>query len=43
MIISDNLQLLDLQRLTNSKRSKRLVEKMNDYKKIFNRIKRISN
>ena len=33
VIISDNIDLLDLQRLTNSKKSKRLVEKMNDYKK----------
>ena len=31
-IISDNLELLDLQRLTSSKRSKRLVEKMKEYK-----------
>lgn len=31
-IISDNLDLLDLQKLTQSKRSKRLIEKMNEYK-----------
>jgi predicted O-methyltransferase YrrM len=31
-IVSDNLELLDLQRLTQSKRSKRLVEKMHEYK-----------
>ena len=33
VIISDNIDLLDLQRLTNSKKSRRLVEKMHDYKK----------
>lgn len=32
VIISDNLDLLDLQKLTDSKKSKRLVEKMKDYK-----------
>ena len=32
VIISDNLELLDLQKLTNSKKSKRLVEKMNEYR-----------
>ena len=32
VIISDNLDLLDLQKLTNSKKSKRLVEKMKEYK-----------
>lgn len=32
VIISDNIDLLDLQRLTDSKKSKRLVEKMRDYK-----------
>ena len=33
VIISDNIELLDLQKLTDSKKSKRLVEKMQDYKK----------
>ena len=33
VIISDNIELLDLQRLTDSKRSKRLIEKMQNYKK----------
>ena len=33
VIISDNIDLLDLQRLTSSKKSRRLVEKMQDYKK----------
>ena len=33
IIISDNIELLDLQRLTKSKKSKKLVEKMQDYKK----------
>lgn len=32
IIISDNIELLDLQRLTDSKKSKRLVEKMSLYK-----------
>lgn len=32
VIISDNLELKDLQRLTDSKKSKRLVEKMKNYK-----------
>ena len=32
VIISDNIELLDLQRLTNSKKSKKLIEKMNMYK-----------
>ena len=32
VIISDNIDLLDLQRLTDSKKSKRLVEKMQVYK-----------
>lgn len=32
VIISDNIELLDLQRLTNSKKSKKLVEKMSKYK-----------
>ena len=34
-IISDNLELLDLQRLTQSKRSKRLVLKMQEYKEFL--------
>ena len=34
-IISDNLELKDLQRLTQSKRSKRLVQKMQDYKQFL--------
>ncbi len=33
VIISDNLELKDLQKLTDSKKSKRLVEKMSIYKK----------
>lgn len=32
VIISDNVDLLDLQRVTNSKKSKKLVEKMQNYK-----------
>lgn len=32
IIVSDNVDLLDLQRLTNSKKSKKLVEKMKEYK-----------
>lgn len=32
VIISDNIDLLDLQKLTDSKKSKRLVLKMNEYK-----------
>lgn len=32
VIISDNIELLDLQRLTSSKKSKKLVEKMQNYK-----------
>ena len=38
IIVSDNLELLDLQRLTQSKRSKRLVEKMNEYKEFLNSL-----
>ena len=34
-IVSDNLELLDLQRLTQSKRSKRLVKKMEEYKEFL--------
>ena len=37
-IISDNLELLDLQRLTQSKKSKRLVEKMNEYKQFLDSL-----
>lgn len=37
-IISDNLELLDLQRLTQSKRSKRLVVKMNEYKQFLDSL-----
>jgi len=37
-IISDNLELLDLQRLTQSKKSKRLVMKMNEYKEFLNSL-----
>lgn len=33
VIISDNIDLLGLQKLTNSKKSRRLVEKMQEYKK----------
>lgn len=37
VIISDNIDLLDLQKLTNSKKSKKLVEKMKNYKEyLFN-------
>ena len=35
-IISDNLELLDLQKLTQSKRSKRLILKMKEYKEFLN-------
>ena len=38
IIVSDNLELLDLQRLTQSKRSKRLVEKMNEYKEFLSSL-----
>lgn len=34
-IISDNIELLDLQKLTSSKRSQRLVEKMGEYKEFL--------
>ena len=37
-IISDNLELLDLQKLTQSKRSKRLVLKMNEYKEFLDNL-----
>lgn len=37
-IISDNLELLDLQKLTQSKRSKRLISKMNEYKAFLNSL-----
>ena len=38
VIISDNIDLLDLQRLTNSKKSKKLVEKMNVYKEYLSKL-----
>lgn len=37
-IISDNIELLDLQKLTNSKKSKRLVEKMGEYKEFLSSL-----
>lgn len=37
-IVSDNLELLDLQRLTQSKKSKRLVQKMNEYKQFLDSL-----
>lgn len=37
-IVSDNLELLDLQRLTQSKRSKRLVKKMEEYKEFLDSL-----
>ena len=37
-IVSDNLDLLDLQKLTQSKRSKRLIEKMGEYKTFLNSL-----
>ena len=39
VIVSDNLELLDLQKLTQSKRSKRLVLKMNEYKEFLLSLK----
>lgn len=39
VIISDNIELLDLQRLTDSKKSKRLVEKMSLYKDYLMNLK----
>ena len=39
VIISDNIELLDLQRLTYSKKSKRLVEKMGEYKEYLVALK----
>lgn len=39
VIISDNIELLDLQRLTDSKKSKRLVEKMGEYKEYLVALK----
>lgn len=39
VIISDNLELKDLQKLTDSKKSKRLVEKMNTYKEYLINLK----
>ena len=38
VIVSDNIELLDLQRLTNSKKSKKLVEKMQIYKEYLNNL-----
>lgn len=38
VIISDNIELLDLQKLTNSKKSKKLIEKMNLYKEYLNNL-----
>ena len=37
-IVSDNLELLDLQRLTQSKRSKRLISKMKEYKEFLDSL-----
>lgn len=37
-IVSDNLDLLDLQRLTQSKRSQRLVKKMGEYKEFLSSL-----
>jgi len=39
VIISDNIELLDLQRLTDSKKSKKLVEKMQKYKDYLSSLK----
>lgn len=39
VIISDNIELLDLQKITNSKKSKKLVEKMNKYKEYLINLK----
>ena len=39
VIISDNIELLDLQKLTDSKKSKRLVEKMQNYKEYLLNLK----
>ena len=38
VIISDNIELLDLQRLTDSKKSKRLVAKMGEYKQYLTNL-----
>lgn len=37
-IVSDNLELLDLQRLTQSKKSQRLVKKMGEYKEFLSSL-----
>ncbi len=39
VIISDNIELLDLQKLTDSKKSKRLVLKMNEYRDYLLKLK----
>lgn len=39
VIISDNIELLDLQKITDSKKSKKLVEKMNNYKNYLINLK----
>ena len=39
VVVSDNIELLDLQKLTNSKKSKKLVEKMQGYKKYLVELK----
>jgi len=39
IIISDNIDLLDLQRITSSKKSKKLVEKMDLYKEYLKKLK----
>ena len=36
--LDDNLELLDLQKLTQSKRSKRLIEKMSEYKQFLDSL-----
>lgn len=38
VIVSDNIELLDLQRLTDSKKSKKLVEKMQNYKEYLKNL-----
>ncbi len=38
VIVSDNIDLLDLQRLTDSKRSKKIVEKMKVYKEYLEKL-----
>jgi predicted O-methyltransferase YrrM len=39
VIISDNIELLDLQRMTDSKRSRKLIEKMHNYKEYLLSLK----